>query len=247
MVLGSKVVQLAAVGIGLAFAGAFAATLSGCHARTIAVRPATHSTQPTQRAQSKADMERFVTYMCGHFSSAAQASADPEFRDISLKVVRIWDGREDSRFAWLYVEQALASDLDHPYRQRIYRVSPSQRGEVRTDVYSLPAPAEAIGAWRNASLLDMVSVRDLTIREGCSVYLTLQGDRFVGETRNQECPSELSGAKYATSQAEFGPDGMVTWDRGFDASGKQVWGATKGGYRFDKLVTGSSAEKPFGK
>jgi len=28
---------------------------------------------------------------------------------------------------------------------------------------------------------------------------------------------------------------MVSWDRGFDAGGKQVWGAEKGGYVFKKL------------
>jgi len=141
----------------------------------------------------------------------------------------------------------LASDLDHPYRQRIYRVSSSGLGTVQTDVFSLPAPAEAVGAWRNPSLLDMVSVRDLNIRQGCSVYLTVQGDPYVGGTRDQDCPSELSGAKYATGEAEIGPDGMVTWDRGFDADGRQVWGATKGGYRFDKLEAGSSVEKSRGK
>jgi hypothetical protein len=27
---------------------------------------------------------------------------------------------------------------------------------------------------------------------------------------------------------------MVSWDRGFDKEGKQVWGAQKGGYRFVK-------------
>jgi hypothetical protein len=30
------------------------------------------------------------------------------------------------------------------------------------------------------------------------------------------------------------PTGMETWDRGFDAANRQVWGATKGPYRFVK-------------
>jgi hypothetical protein len=28
---------------------------------------------------------------------------------------------------------------------------------------------------------------------------------------------------------------MITWDRGFDAEGKQVWGATAGGYIFRRV------------
>jgi hypothetical protein len=32
----------------------------------------------------------------------------------------------------------------------------------------------------------------------------------------------------------LGADRMVSWDRGWDATGAQVWGATKGGYIFVK-------------
>jgi hypothetical protein len=28
---------------------------------------------------------------------------------------------------------------------------------------------------------------------------------------------------------------LESWDRGFDAGGEQVWGATAGGYVFEKL------------
>jgi hypothetical protein len=32
---------------------------------------------------------------------------------------------------------------------------------------------------------------------------------------------------------------MESWDRGFDAQGNQVWGATKGPYVFDKVAGGA--------
>ncbi len=226
MISGSKPLQVCVLGIAVALA----MVISGCRARTVVVRPDTPGA-----AQATSDLERFTSHMCGQFSSAAQASADPEFRDIRLRVVRVWEGRENPQFVWLYVEQAMASDLEHPYRQRIYRVSSPQRGMIQSDVYSLAVPAAVVGAWRDQSLLDSVAVRDLSVRLGCSVFLTCEADRFVGGTRERDCSSELSGAKYATSEANIGRDGMVTWDRGFDASGKQVWGATKGGYRFDKI------------
>lgn len=226
MVCGSKLLRVSVLCLALTFV----MNMSGCNTGGIAGRPVTGS---------NIDVERLVSYMCGHFSSANQAAADPDFRDISLKVIRVWEGREDPQYVWLYVEQAMASDLAHPYRQRLYRVSAAQ-GCVQSDVYSLPAPEAVVGAWRDVSLLDSVAVRDLSIRQGCSVYLTVQGEHFVGGTHEQDCPSDLSGARYATSHADIGPDGMVTWDRGFDVNGKQVWGSAKGGYRFDKLV-GSGA------
>jgi len=48
----------------------------------------------------------------------------------------------------------------------------------------------------------------------------------------KDCPSELRGAKYATSEVTISKNGFVSWDRGFDENGNQVWGAEYGGYDF---------------
>jgi hypothetical protein len=32
------------------------------------------------------------------------------------------------------------------------------------------------------------------------------------------------------------PDGMVSWDRGFDEDNRQVWGSAVGGSVFDRIV-----------
>jgi CpeT protein len=48
------------------------------------------------------------------------------------------------------------------------------------------------------------------------------------------CPSNLRGATYATSEVVVQHDKMISWDRGFDSRDKQVWGAEKGGYIFMK-------------
>ena len=58
------------------------------------------------------------------------------------------------------------------------------------------------------------------------------GQAFVTDPAGKKCPSSLQGATYATSQVDLLDDRMVSWDRGFDDTGKQVWGATKGGYEF---------------
>ncbi len=39
---------------------------------------------------------------------------------------------------------------------------------------------------------------------------------------------------YTTSEVVLSSDRMVSWDRGWDAEGKQAWGAEKGGYVFIK-------------
>ena len=72
------------------------------------------------------DLETLVEWMTGSFSSEAQAAADPDYFDIRLQMVPIWPDRADG--AWLYVEQAAASSLDQPYRQRVYRLSAEADG-----------------------------------------------------------------------------------------------------------------------
>jgi len=59
-------------------------------------------------------------------------------------------------------------------------------------------------------------------------------ERFEGSTRGDGCASSLAGASYATSEVVVTPGRLLSWDRGWDASGEQAWGATGGGYEFVK-------------
>ena len=158
---------------------------------------------------------------------------DPDFLDIRLVMVRIWKGRTDA--VWLYVEQATASTPDAPYRQRVYRVAALGEGFFESRVYSLDQPAAAVGAWKKPDPLAELTPEKLLPRDGCSLVLRRQGDAFVGSTLANLCPSERKGAAYATSEASITADSLRSWDRGFDASGKQVWGSEKGPYIFRKL------------
>jgi hypothetical protein len=77
----------------------------------------------------------------------------------------------------------------------------------------------------------------LVLRDGCAVLLTRRPDGvFEGGTAGQGCRSDLRGAAYATSVIVLLPERLVSWDRGFDESGQQVWGAVRGGYVFDRLA-----------
>jgi hypothetical protein len=176
--------------------------------------------------------------MTGEFSSAEQAARDPDFRDISLKVSRIWTGGDDG--IWLYVEQAVSTMLDRPYRQRVYHLTAIPNTRIptfRSEVYTLPGDArQFVGATNDPAKLARITPNDLVSREGCAVILKLTGpSTFSGSTVERNCQSEFQKASYATSEVTIRPDGVVSWDRGFDNEGKQVWGATKGGYHFVRI------------
>ncbi|MFM7261470.1 MAG: chromophore lyase CpcT/CpeT, partial [bacterium] len=84
-----------------------------------------------------------ASLLTGHFTSAAQAKADPEFFVFHLHMTPIWTDRADG--PWLYVEQAMATALDKPYRQRIYRLVDRSDGagspKVESQVFELPNAA----------------------------------------------------------------------------------------------------------
>ena len=179
------------------------------------------------------DLDTVFTWMTGSFSSAEQAAADPDFYHITLKMTPMWTDRAGEH--WLYVEQAVAATKDKPYRQRVYRVKALADGTIESAVYLLPDPEKAVGAWKDTGLLDDVTPEDLELRTGCSVFLErVDASRFAGATSASECASSLRGAAYATSKVVISADGIESWDQGFDTDGKQVWGAEKGGYIFNR-------------
>ena len=94
-------------------------------------------------------------------------------------------------------------------------------------------PLAFAGAWSDASKFDLMTPGSLTQKSGCEVMLVPGGgNTFAGSTLGRGCPSERGGAVYTTSEVTITSTGLVSWDRGFDDAGKQVWGAEKGGYRF---------------
>lgn len=172
--------------------------------------------------------------LTGSFSSEAQSRMDDEFLDVRLHTAQIWTSRTDG--PWLYVKQAMAAAPERPYRQRVYRLVDRGDGSVESIVYELPNPAERVGAWRDPSRFDADQPESLVLREGCSIVLEHAGDAWVGSTSDRDCESSLRGASYATSEVVLLENGLDTWDRGFDAEGKQVWGATKGAYQFRRVA-----------
>lgn len=174
---------------------------------------------------------KLTRLLTGTFSSERQSKEDTSYFDIRLSVVQVWPNRSDG--IWLYIEQAMASKLDKPYRQRIYRLSEPQPGTFESEVFTLPAPLRFAG---KAQEIERLTPDSLSLREGCSVFLQRKKcNRFKGKTAEGTCPSDLRNAAYATSEVKLDRKKMCSWDRGYNHEGKQVWGATKGAYIFRRI------------
>lgn len=181
---------------------------------------------------NQSNLEELVTIMQGTYSSEKQSVADTSYYNISLRMVPIWKNKGH----YLYVEQALFKKQDKPYRVRIYKISQRNENELVSEIYTLKNEKDWIGKGKNPAAFDALEAKDIELKSGCEVVLKrIAKNKFAGSTGAKTCLSELRGASYASSIVTILPNQIVSWDQGFDKDGKQVWGATKAGYVFDKL------------
>ena len=178
-------------------------------------------------------LEHLTVFLTGSFSNADQARGDQNFRATTLHITPIWTDRSDG--PWLYLEQALADAPAHPYRQLIYQLATRPDHTLEARIFDLTEPVAATGAWKDPALLAKLTPANLVPREGCALILRLQpGGTFKGGTEGTDCASTLRGASYSTIETVISNLQIVTWERGYNAAGTQVWGSIHGGYVFKR-------------
>lgn len=182
------------------------------------------------RAAGDEDLDSLVKWLSGSFSSQRQSAVDTAYFHVDLHMGRIWNDRTDG--IWMIVEQAMAKSPQAPYRQRVYNIKRVEENMIELIVYAWKDPKRVIGGWKDASLVADLSPADLTLRRGCEVYLQRDEFKFLGGTHGTACSSDIRGASYATSEVQIADKIIASWDRGYAATGDQVWGAVKGPYYF---------------
>jgi CpeT/CpcT family (DUF1001) len=182
---------------------------------------------------SEKELAAFLQIMAGKYNSEAQSLKDTSYFNISLVMTPIWKDRADGK--WLYVEQAMATKLDKPYRQRIYHLQHPSSNVFTSDIYTIKDAMSFAGAHNDDTKMQKLSFDNIELKDGCTVTLNAKGkNEYEGGTNADHCPSDLRGAKYATTKIIMQNGVLISWDQGFDVKGEQVWGATKGGYIFVK-------------
>jgi CpeT protein len=172
--------------------------------------------------------------MQGSFSSEAQSKTDTSYFDIRLQIVPMWTNRKNEY--WFYVEQAMSSTMDKPYRQRAYKLAIENDSTISSSVYNIKNGEKYYGDYKKKKPLENLTPDSLEIRKGCAVLLHKTGKKkYKGATNKSDCESNMRGATYATSYVTVSKKKIVSWDRGYDKANEQVWGAEKGGYQFIKL------------
>lgn len=178
-------------------------------------------------------LDLFSTWLKGEYNSSAQNAQDTNYFNISLIMFPIWEKESDAKY--FYVEQAMVGKEDKPYRQRVYKVYQTGPNTIVSAIYTIKKQEDFVKLQENTKKQKALTKEDIEYKEGCDVFLEFDGNVFKGGTDGKKCASNLRGAKYTTTEVQVFDGKLISWDRGFTDIGLQAWGATAGGYVFDKV------------
>ncbi len=181
--------------------------------------------------------EEIAALLEGKMDTSAQAIANPKAPNVRMTTcrVRVTDAEVKDQAIFLYQEQALTQDLAKPYRQRFLKILSNRSSQsVESLSFKPDHPTAWSGFCDKPAQERILSAQDLG-NPVCRVFLQRSPDGYVGHTPSNGCPANVRGAVRITNQIELGPAGMNTWDRGFNAQGKQVWGAKSESYQYRRI------------
>lgn len=180
-------------------------------------------------------LEEVVSRLVGTMDTSAQAATNSKVAHVQMTTCRVEVAQslaQDNGAIFLYQEQGTADNLAKPYRQRFLKIAPSTYSQ---SIESLSFKPDNLSVWigfcRKPESDRTVQRRDLG-QPICSVFLRKTGSTYIGNTPVDGCPAKVRGAVRITNRVILHETGMDTWDRGFDAQGKQVWGAESESYQF---------------
>lgn len=182
-------------------------------------------------------------WMAGEFDNREQAIAEP----IWFVHLRFWQRRvplfaEDS--VTLFAEQANVLKPDQPYRQRLLRLQATSNHNhpIQVQYYAFKDPVSVQGAGQDSAKLQNLPLAEIERLPGCILEVT-QTTAADGRPKFLAVPPPDAKCYFTYQDKirqvslgfEASPDEFLSYDKGIEPeTGKALWGALMGAYRFQK-------------
>jgi hypothetical protein len=189
------------------------------------------------------DLYIYSNWISGYFTTAIQSVEDSYFDNVFVHTIHF---NSDMNGDWVYTEQGEMRDKI-PYRQRIYQLNwlndttlINRVFKIKDDTFIKSTNASYfLGENGLINKLKTLTIDDLEEMCGCSTYIYKRyvegGDwYYYGSTNEKDCKGTFRGATHTTSHFKVHSNGIVSWERGWNDTGEQVWGSTKGPYFYIK-------------
>lgn len=177
-------------------------------------------------------LDKLKQFLTGSFSNSEQALADSSYYDITLHMCPIWDHTDE---AWFYVEQSETIVPHRPFRQQIYKIEALDDSTFVCKVFIFNNPELFVGRWNEPDFFNHFDYSIISPLTGCDIILHFKNNILHGRSEQGTCVTKYRGASYVTTEIVITTDKFLSWDRGFDEHGNQIWGKNQGGYDFRRL------------
>lgn len=185
----------------------------------------------TQSLPLNLQVQGVANHLIGVMDTTQQAQTNPRIAKVQMTTCEVNFSPEKNTI-YLYQEQAIMNKLNQPYRQRILVIQPSGDNlSVESKAYKLNNAANFIN-FCNKNLTERTFSKSDLGESVCTVFLKPIAGGYQGETPPQGCPTNARGAVKITNTIILHSQGMDTSDRGYDSTGRQVWGARDNFYQF---------------
>ncbi len=88
----------------------------------------------------------------------------------------------------LYVEEYRSHQPDSTYRQRIYTIGIDSTNAIRVKMWPFKDKKKYVGAWRNPSVLDSLSVDEISaFPDICDLLVSKEGDAYEMVMNGKDC------------------------------------------------------------
>jgi hypothetical protein len=152
-----------------------------------------------------------------------------ESTTVTLRIVRLWPERPAEY--WFYEEFERSGEEGRPYLQRLVRIGMTGETTMLKVEYGLPGEASRFaGAWRDpGKAFAEIDPRGLREVPNCRQQVQVQHlIVYAGGTIGKACQAHVPPGAYEISDFWLTTSTLRTWNRGYDAAGKIVWGSSTG-------------------
>ncbi len=185
-----------------------------------------------QNKISKYDLKELCKNLPGTYSNALQAKSDKMFIKKSLKITSIWQNKKNE--FWFLEEQANFENINKNNSKIVFRVFKMNDSVVVKQIYNIKK-SSILNQNSNAdNYIQNLTSKNIILRAGCALFFTKNNEIYYGRTHDTDCPSSINGAQFESRNETISSNSVFILNQGFDSNGKQVWGNTKGEFKFYK-------------
>lgn len=209
--------------------------IGACLILVFALVPATLKAQSSNK---RVLLETFSRWFAGDFNNVtSKGFVDTSTYALNLHHLVLNSWKSDDSTLWVYEEINFVNHDDQVYRQLVWSFKADPTGKIIANQYLLQKGWLFTGAWKNADRLRQLSSEYLASSPFCELIFTrISKYYFKGSTKKNGCANHYKNAVFFSDVFNLTQLQLDFWDRGYDASGKLVWGSAKEGIHFVRKV-----------